>query len=139
VIDWGVETNRTVGTVRDNKGLSCYGLLGRRGTLGQERIRGMRPTFFGGVGMLVLSRKRNEGICIGNGVVVRVVDVRGDRVRLGVVAPLDVQVRREELPERGPVVAEVQAVGHVPELPAVPFDDQSADVMRPLLGVPFDA
>jgi carbon storage regulator len=88
--------------------------------------------------MLVLSRKLNEDICIGDDVRVRVVEVRGDRVRLGVLAPRSVPVHRSEV--IGRVHDEAQlTVGHVAELPKVPFDDQSADVMRPLLGVPFDA
>lgn len=47
--------------------------------------------------MLVLSRKRNESIVIGTDVVVMVVEQRGDKVRLGVVAPKDVPVHRQEV------------------------------------------
>lgn len=47
--------------------------------------------------MLVLSRKPNESIVINNDVIVTVVEVRGDKVRLGVVAPKDVTVHREEV------------------------------------------
>ncbi len=50
--------------------------------------------------MLVLSRKRGEGIVIGNGVTVTVLGVEGNRVRLGFVAPADVPIQREEIHER---------------------------------------
>lgn len=56
--------------------------------------------------MLVLSRKKNESIVINNDVVVTVVEIRGDKVRLGIVAPKDVPVHRQEVYEaihgRGP-------------------------------------
>lgn len=51
--------------------------------------------------MLVLSRKANEGICIGDSIRVTVVDIRGNKVRLGIEAPADVRVHREELIARG--------------------------------------
>jgi carbon storage regulator len=47
--------------------------------------------------MLVLSRKREEAIVIGNGITVTVLAVDGDRVKLGVVAPSEVPVHREEV------------------------------------------
>ena len=47
--------------------------------------------------MLVLTRHRDEKIMIGDDIVVRVVDIRGDKVRLGVEAPLDIEVHREEV------------------------------------------
>lgn len=47
--------------------------------------------------MLVLSRKRNESIMIGDKVVVTVVEIRGDKVRLGVEAPTDTAVHRREV------------------------------------------
>ena len=47
--------------------------------------------------MLVLSRKKNESIVINNDIVITVVENRGDKVRLGIVAPKDVPVHREEV------------------------------------------
>jgi carbon storage regulator len=47
--------------------------------------------------MLVLSRKKNESIVINDNIVITVVEVRGDKVRLGVVAPKDVTVHRQEV------------------------------------------
>jgi len=48
-------------------------------------------------GMLVLSRKKNESIVINNDVIVTVVEIRGDKVRLGIVAPKEVPVHRQEV------------------------------------------
>lgn len=49
--------------------------------------------------MLVLSRKKNETIIIGDGIIVTVVEIRGDKVRLGIEAPKDVPVHRREVYE----------------------------------------
>lgn len=56
--------------------------------------------------MLVLSRKIGEEVMIGNGIVVRLVEVRGDKVRLGFTAPKDVAIWRRELVERAPELVE---------------------------------
>lgn len=47
--------------------------------------------------MLVLSRKRNESIVIDGNIVVTVVDIRGDKVRLGIEAPKEVPIHRSEV------------------------------------------
>ncbi|ABS03163.1 carbon storage regulator, CsrA [Kineococcus radiotolerans SRS30216 = ATCC BAA-149] len=47
--------------------------------------------------MLVLTRKAGESVVIGDEVVVRVLEVRGDVVRVGIEAPRDVQVHRQEV------------------------------------------
>jgi carbon storage regulator len=49
--------------------------------------------------MLVLSRHRDESIIIGDDVIITVVDIRGDKVRLGIQAPPDVPVHRKEVYE----------------------------------------
>ena len=49
--------------------------------------------------MLVLSRQRDETIMIGDDVEVTVVDIRGDKVRLGITAPREIQVHRKEVYE----------------------------------------
>lgn len=49
--------------------------------------------------MLVLSRKRDERIVIGENIVITVVEVRGDKVRLGIEAPQDIPVHRHEVYE----------------------------------------
>ncbi len=50
--------------------------------------------------MLVLSRKKNESIVIRDDIVVMVVEVRGDKVRLGIEAPKEVSVHRREVYEK---------------------------------------
>ncbi len=49
--------------------------------------------------MLVLSRQRDETIMIGDEVEITVVDIRGDKVRLGITAPRHIQVHRKEVYE----------------------------------------
>ena len=49
--------------------------------------------------MLVLSRQRDECIMIGDNVVVTVVDIHGDKVRLGIQAPAEIPVHRREVYE----------------------------------------
>jgi len=47
--------------------------------------------------MLVLSRQRDESIMIGDDVQIVIVDVRGDKVRLGITAPREIPVHRREI------------------------------------------
>ena len=47
--------------------------------------------------MLVLSRKKNESIVINNDITIVVVEIRGDKVRLGVEAPKEIPVHRREV------------------------------------------
>jgi len=61
--------------------------------------------------MLVLSRKRGENIVVGNDIVVTVVEIKGDKVRLGIVAPKDVSVHREEVYEA------IHGAGSTPKKP----------------------
>jgi carbon storage regulator len=77
--------------------------------------------------MLVLSRKKNESIVINGNITVTVVDIRDDKVRLGIVAPKETSFHRREvyeaihghtLPDPSAVVEE-QPLG-VPELLALP-------------------
>jgi carbon storage regulator len=49
--------------------------------------------------MLVLSRQRDESIVIGDNIVVTIVDIRGDKVRLGINAPTEIPVHRQEIYE----------------------------------------
>lgn len=49
--------------------------------------------------MLVLSRKKNESIIIDENIVITVVEVRGDKVRLGIQAPREVPIHRSEVHE----------------------------------------
>ncbi|MHB9044498.1 MAG: carbon storage regulator CsrA [Pirellulales bacterium] len=62
--------------------------------------------------MLVLSRKKNESIVINNDITIVVVEIRGDKVRLGVDAPKEVPVHRREVYEairRGEMATEEKA------------------------------
>ena len=47
--------------------------------------------------MLVLSRQRDETIVIGDSIRITIVEVRGDKVRIGIDAPKDVTVHRQEV------------------------------------------
>ncbi len=63
--------------------------------------------------MLVLTRKLGEGIVIGPDVVVRIIDVKGGQVKLGIAAPRTTTVHREEVYKR--ICEEnVRAAAHVP-------------------------
>ena len=50
--------------------------------------------------MLVLTRKKNQEIVVGENIVVMVVDIQGNTVRLGIDAPKDVTVHRREVYEK---------------------------------------
>jgi carbon storage regulator len=74
--------------------------------------------------MLVLSRQRDESIMIGDGIVITVVDIRGDKVRLGIQAPTEIPVHRKEVWEA--IQREnLREMGHDP-------DDPPADLKRML-------
>ena len=49
--------------------------------------------------MLVLTRKKSESIVIGNNIRIHIVDIRGEKVRIGVEAPKDVSIFRDEIYE----------------------------------------
>ena len=74
--------------------------------------------------MLVLSRHRDEAIMIGDDVEIVVVDVRGDKVRLGVNAPPRVAVHRKEIyesirQENAQAASLRGALGRVPGVPSL--------------------
>jgi len=50
--------------------------------------------------MLVLTRKSGEAINVGDEITVTVLEIRGNQVRLGIQAPLDIAIHRKELSER---------------------------------------
>ena len=60
--------------------------------------------------MLVLSRKKNESIVIGDGITIVVVEIRGDKVRLGIEAPSSVPVHRQEVADAIRRVQEQQEI-----------------------------
>jgi len=49
--------------------------------------------------MLVLSRQRDESIIISDNIIITIVDIRGDKVRLGITAPSEIPVHRQEVYE----------------------------------------
>jgi len=67
--------------------------------------------------MLVLSRKKNESIIINDHITVTVVEIRGDKVRLGIDAPKDVSVHRREVYEAIQGQAQAANPGTSPLLP----------------------
>ena len=78
--------------------LRAYLLLKEGSTAGARRLSS--STIQGRVTMLVLSRRVGEEIIINDNIRVTVVAVKGDRVRLGIVAPRDVTVDRSEVHAR---------------------------------------
>ena len=73
--------------VRSTGPLECTDFHWHQGSVGGPK----------GFNMLVLSRKPDEQIIIGDGIVVTVVEIRGDKVRLGIEAPREVSVHRQEV------------------------------------------
>ena len=66
--------------------------------------------------MLVLSRQRDESIMIGDNIVITIVDIRGDKVRLGIQAPTEIPVHRQEVYEaiqRENVYLETNGIDHI--------------------------
>ncbi len=63
--------------------------------------------------MLVLSRQRDQSIKIGDDIKITVVDIRGDKVRLGIEAPAHIPVHREEIYD---AMKGQQGPGHVESL-----------------------
>ena len=73
--------------------------------------------------MLVLSRTRDETIMIGDDIEITVVDVRGDKVRIGINAPAHIAVHRKEVYDairRENQLASQMQPGEIAETPRVP-------------------
>lgn len=47
--------------------------------------------------MLILSRKKNESIVINDNITVTIIEIRGDKVRLGIVSPKEIPIHRQEV------------------------------------------
>jgi carbon storage regulator len=77
--------------------------------------------------MLVLSRQRDESIVIGDNVVVTIVDIRGDKVRLGIDAPGEIPVHRREVYEA--IQRENRRAGQLE-----PKDTRDLDAIKPPRG-----
>ena len=74
--------------------------------------------------MLVLSRKKNERIVINDNIVVMVVDIRGDKVRLGIEAPKEVSVHRREVYD---AIQRGESPKHPPTPSPAPVPDPPVD------------
>lgn len=72
--------------------------------------------------MLVLSRKKNESIVINDLITLTVIEIRGDKVRLGIEAPKDVPVHRREVYDA--IMAQTRSAGR-------PQDGITSDLPRP--------
>ena len=72
--------------------------------------------------MLVLSRKKDERIVIRDNIVITVIDIRGDKVRLGIEAPKEVAVHRREVYDK------IKGLESTKELPQ---DDASGGKQSP--------
>jgi len=72
--------------------------------------------------MLVLSRNKNESIMIGDDVEVLIVDIKGDKVRLGITAPKHIPVHRREIYDR--ILREKRTGQKGKEAAAPPTDEQ---------------
>ena len=81
--------------------------------------------------MLVLSRQRDETIMIGDCIEITVVDIRGDKFRLGITAPKDVAVHRKEVYEaikrenRQAAQLKTDDLKNVPTKPTPPQEPQT--------------
>ena len=79
--------------------------------------------------MLVLSRKKNESIVINNDITIVVVEIRGDKVRLGVEAPKEVPVHRREVYDaiaRNQQATAAQQAPAAPQTPTTPAKPAAA-------------
>ena len=63
--------------------------------------------------MLVLTRKRNESIIVGDHIVITVMEIRGDKVRLGIAAPSNIPVHRQEVYDT--IQREIARVANLPK------------------------
>jgi len=75
--------------------------------------------------VLVLTRRSGESVMIGDDVVITVLEVRGDVIRLGIRAPRDIQVHREE------IYRELQASNREAASPTADAVKAFADLIRP--------
>ena len=74
--------------------------------------------------MLILSRKRNESLIIDENIIVTVIDIRGDKVRLGIDAPREMPVQRQEVYEAVKREAVPRSAERTPKQPTPPTKTQ---------------
>jgi carbon storage regulator len=78
--------------------------------------------------MLVLTRRAGESVMIGDDVVITVLEARGDVIRLGIQAPKDVRVHREE------IFRELQAANRAAASPTDEVVEELTRTLRPASG-----
>ncbi len=78
--------------------------------------------------MLILTRHVDEGIAIGDSIVVTVLGIEGDRVKIGISAPREVNILRMEVYQAIQAQAAIQA-----QLASAPAEPESFDKLRKLL------
>ena len=66
--------------------------------------------------MLIISRKKNEGIIINGDIIVTVADVQGDKVRIGIDAPESIKIMRKELLDTERANKEAAQVSSKPDI-----------------------
>jgi carbon storage regulator len=87
--------------------------------------------------MLVLSRQRDETIMIGDDIEITIVDIRGDKVRLGITAPNTIPVHRKEVYEaiqrenREAAKVRAEDLPNLPTRPGVPGAGRGPGAVRP--------
>lgn len=77
--------------------------------------------------MLILSRKVNESIIIGDQIILSVVDIKGDQVKLGIQAPRHVKVYRQEVYEAIQEENRAAAMSAKTELPKIDLFKQNKE------------
>ena len=66
--------------------------------------------------MLIISRKRNEGVIINENIELTIVDIQGDKVRIGIDAPSSVKIVRKELLETANLNKEAAGIQSKPDV-----------------------
>jgi carbon storage regulator len=85
--------------------------------------------------MLILSRKKDERIQIGDNITVTVVEIRGDKVRLGIEAPLSIPIERDDIKyrtpkDRTPLTLGILAEANKAEEFRLPVDSERLDAFE---------
>jgi carbon storage regulator len=65
--------------------------------------------------MLIISRKKNEGVVINQNTEITIIDIQGDRVRIGIEAPSEVKIVRKELLDTADVNREAAGIKVKPD------------------------
>ena len=66
--------------------------------------------------MLIISRKKNEGIIIAENIILTIADVQGDKVRIGIDAPDSIKIMRKELLDTEKSNKEAAQIKHKPDI-----------------------